>query len=217
MPTFNVPDHVVFGPAGNGKDLSYGDVRAMQTQDRVAALRRRHEAWLVDQSKALAASAGSPFPLAVMTCIGMEALGLIAFGPGSKLKDPFVAVATVVDSRFTLPLSATFKANLVARWAVTLDPDARPGAVGSHADLLYFFFRNSMVHGFRGRGVFLTGDETSDMSVQDADGTMTLNPWWLWARYEKAVTVTFDEIESSTASSSAKRASAERHLALMLS
>jgi hypothetical protein len=217
MPTYNVPDPVVFGPTGKGPDFNYGQVRGLLPQAQIEALRLRHEAWLVAQAKILADSGSSPFPLAVMTCVGMEALGLVAFGPGGALKDPFVAVAGLMDARFAAPVSPTFKTNLVNRWTTTQDPEAKPGRVTTNAELLYFFFRNSMIHGFRGRGVFLTGDETQDFVVKEPEGTMILNPWWLWRSYEAAVTTVFNEIVANDASKSPKRANAEQHLALMLS
>lgn len=216
---FNVPDNVCFGPDGRGGDFNYGQVRALAPnhQLQIEALRRRHEAWLVAQSKVLATTASSPFPLAVMTCVGMEALGLLAFGPGSKPRDPFLAVAGIMDARFAAAVSQTFQSNLAERWATTLDSMAKPDSVTTNAQLLYFFFRNSLVHGFRGRGVFLTGDETQDFVTREAEGTMILNPWWLWRSYEAAVTAIFNEIVGSSASASTKRCAAEAHLKLMLS
>ena len=217
MATFNIPDIVCFGPDGRGGDFNYGHVRALSPQLQIEALRLRHEAWLVAQSSVLATSASSPFPLAVMTCVGMEALGLLAFGSSAKQRDPFLAVAAIMDARFAVAVSPTFQSNLAKRWAATLDSDAKPNSVTTNAELLYFFFRNSLMHGFRGRGVFLTGDETQDFVTRDAEGTMVLNPWWLWRSYEAAVTATFNEIVGSSASASAKRRAAEDHLKLMLS
>jgi hypothetical protein len=217
MATFNVPDNVCFGPDGRGGDFTYGQVRALASQLQIEALRLRHEAWLVAQSRVLATTGSSPFPLAVMACVGMEALGLLAFGSAAKQRDPFLAIAASMDARFAAAVSPTFQSNLVKRWAATLDSDAKPNSVTTNAELLYFFFRNSLMHGFRGRGVFLTGDETQDFVTRDAEGTMILNPWWLWRSYEATVTATFNEIVGSSASASAKRRAAEDHLKLMLS
>ena len=217
MPTFNVPDKVCFGPNGHGGDFGYDQVRLLPTQSQIEALRLRHEAWLVAQSRTLATSASSPFPLAVMTCVGMEALDLLAFGQGAKQRDPFLAVAAIMDARFAAAVSPTFQSNLANRWATTLDSDAKPNSVTTNAELLYFFFRNSLIHGFRGRGVFLTGVETQDFVTHEAEGTRIWNPWWLWRSYEAAVTATFNEIVGSSSSASAKRRAAEAHLKLMLS
>lgn len=214
MATTNVPDHVIFGPGGG--DLNYGDVRALPLQLRIEALRRRHEAWLVDQSKHLAASAASPFALAVMTCVGIEALGLIAFGEGADLRDPFVAVLDEMDARFRKPLSANFKAAFDARWAGTLDKKAKAASNGTAAEFLYVSFRCSMIHGYRGRAVFLTGDETSSVSLDETEGTMALNPWWMWKRYEDVVKSSFDEIVNASLTPNPKRAHAVQRLALML-
>jgi hypothetical protein len=73
-----------------------------------------------------------------------------------------------------------------------------------------------MIHGYRGRAVFLTGDETTSVLLQDADGTMALNPWWLWKRYEEVVKSNFDAIVNAAVTPNPKRTNAERRLALML-
>ena len=62
MAIFNVPDNVCFGPDGRGGDFDYGQVRALALtpQLQIEALRLRHEAWLVAQSRVLATTASSP-------------------------------------------------------------------------------------------------------------------------------------------------------------
>lgn len=213
-PSHNVPDHVVFGPRASGGDLTYGEVRALNRQEQVEALRRRFEKWLVGQSQPIADSGASPFPLAVMTCVGIEALGQIAFGPGSAQKDPFVSVAPLLDARLGNPLTPAFLSVFNSRWATRLDPQANPARVSSVGELLYTFFRNSMIHGYRGRGVFLSEDEVADMAVNETEGTMTVNPSWLWRRYGEVATTVFDKIESSA--DAGMRARAEDYLAMML-
>lgn len=219
MATFNVPDHVCFGPDGRGGDFNYGQVRALTPQLQIEALRRRHAAWLVDQSKPLAASGASPFPLAVMACVGMEALGQIAYGAGPNVRDlsyPFVHVAREMDSLFSTTLTPAFSAAFTSRWSSTLDPKARTASVGDTASLLYMFFRNSMIHGYRGRAVFLTADETSSVKLDETEGTMALNPWWMWRRYEDVVKSSFDDIVNASRTPNPKRAHAVQRLALML-
>jgi hypothetical protein len=212
--THNVPDHVVFGPKASGGDFTYGEVRALNRQEQVEALRRRFEKWLIGQSEPIAESGASPFPLAVMTCVGIEALGQIAFGPGSALRDPFVSVAPLLDSRLGNALTATFLSALNARWATRLDAKADPAWVATVGELLYTFFRNSMIHGYRGRAVFLSEDQVADLALNETEGTMTVNPSWLWRCYVEAATEVFDKIESS--SDARMRANAEGYLAIML-
>jgi hypothetical protein len=157
MATTNVPDHAIFGPGGG--DLNYGQVRALPLQLQIEALSRRHGAWLVEQSRPLAASAGSPFPLAVMAYVGMEALGQIAYGAGPNDRDlsyPFVQVAREMDPLFSATLTPAFRAAFDSRWTGALDLKAKTTSVGDAASLLYVFFRNSMIHGYRGRAVFLS-------------------------------------------------------------
>jgi hypothetical protein len=73
-----------------------------------------------------------------------------------------------------------------------------------------------MIHGYRGRAVFLTGDDTSSVVLQEADGTMALNPWWMWRSYEEVVKSSFDEIVNALLAQNPKRRTAELRLALML-
>lgn len=219
MATFNVPDRVCFGPDGRGGDFNYGQVRALTPQLQIEALRRRHGAWLVDQSKPLAANGASPFPLAVMACVGMEALGQIAFGAGPNPKDlsyPFVQVAREMDPLFAATLTPAFRAAFDSRWTGALDLKAKTTSVGDAASLLYMFFRNSMIHGYRGRAVFLTADETPSVKLEEPEGTMALNPSWLWKRYEDVVTSNFDDIVNASLTPNPKRANAVQRLALML-
>ncbi len=217
MATTNVPDHVIFGPGGG--DLNYDQVRALPLQLQIEALSRRHGAWLVEQSRPLAASAASPFPLAVMACVGMEALGQIAYGAGPNVRDlsyPFVQVAREMDPVFSATLTPAFNAAFTSRWSSTLDPKARTAYVGDTASLLYTFFRNSMIHGYRGRAVFLTANETSSVRLDETEGTMALNPWWMWKRYEDVVKSCFDDIVNASLTPNPKRAHAVQRLALML-
>lgn len=217
MATTNVPDHVIFGP-GSG-DLNYGQVRALPLQLQIEALARRHGAWLVEQSRPLHASAASPFPLAVMACVGMEALGQIAYGAGPNARDlsyPFVQVAREIDPLFAAPLTPAFRVAFDARWTGALDLKANTASVGDAASLLYVFFRNSMIHGYRGRAVFLTADDTSSVKLDEPEGTMALNPWWMWKRYEEVVKSNFDDIMNASLTPNPKRANAVQRLALML-
>ena len=50
------------------------------------------------------------------------------------------------------------------------------------AEVLYTFFRNSFIHGYYGRAVFLTGDDTQEVEFR-ADGCVLLHPWWFYERF----------------------------------
>lgn len=215
MAAHNVPDDVVFGPDPGGSPLTYGAVRKLNAQARVEVLRRRFEHWLVGQSEPLVKSGGSAFPLSVMTCVGMEALGVVAYHGDKR---PFQRVAARIDNRFADRLTSTFETNFRARWPFDARDWADATDMKTVGDVLYTFFRNSMVHGFRGRAVFLTEEdhESTDLTLREAEGTMILRPSWLWNRYVAVVGSTFDEIVRATAPGNAKRASAEKYVALML-
>jgi hypothetical protein len=76
-----IPDHVTFGPNEKGEPVSYGEVRCLDQDDRIVALKRRLDGFLLDQVSAFADNESgerrgwSPFPLAVMTCVAIESLG----------------------------------------------------------------------------------------------------------------------------------------------
>jgi len=80
-----VPDSVCFGPAENGEELNYGQVRALAEDEQFCALNRRFDSFFVSQVDELARIENnkrlvySPFPLFLMTCVGIETLGKILF------------------------------------------------------------------------------------------------------------------------------------------
>ena len=113
-----VPDEIVFGPDPSDPDhkseLNYGNVRALRSDlERVKALRARIQKFLVEQSAPMAREVYAPFPLAVITCVGIEALGQIRFGDKGHGGIHFQDVLSVMDSRFSAPLDSRFKPSRV--------------------------------------------------------------------------------------------------------
>ena len=78
-----VPDPVHFGPAADNSGLTYGQVRVMNQEEQFQALQRRFNRFFLEQVGELTKSNGgkrlvySPFPLFVMTCVGIETAGKI--------------------------------------------------------------------------------------------------------------------------------------------
>jgi hypothetical protein len=88
-----IPDEVVFGPdPGTGK-LTYGEVRKLDDEGKLKALKRRLDGFFVAQVDELGktetgpAKVYSPFPLALLTCVGIETLGQVMYHDESKGKD----------------------------------------------------------------------------------------------------------------------------------
>ena len=54
------------------------------------------------------------------------------------------------------------------------------------AQVLYTFLRNSFIHGYYRRAVFLTGDDTQDVQFR-ADGCVLIHPWWFYERFSTLV------------------------------
>ena len=81
-----VPDSVIFGPASESGEFTYGAVRKLQEEEQLRALQLRLGKFFISQVDELAKPAGgpskvySPFPLFLMTCVGMETLGKVFFG-----------------------------------------------------------------------------------------------------------------------------------------
>jgi hypothetical protein len=100
------------------------------------------------------------------------------------------------------------RVRLAVDWRTDLK--AKTTSVSDAASLLYVFFRNWMIHGYRGRAVFLTADETSSFKLEEPEGTMALNPGWLWKRYEEVVASNFDYIVNSSLTPNPKRADGPR-------
>jgi hypothetical protein len=127
-----------------------------------------------------------------MTCVAIETLGQVMYGARNRegenrQKDCFVAVARALDKNFSRQLNTTIKTQLETRWK-----DKEVSKCSNAADLLYHFFRNSMIHAYRGHAVYLT--ETDTQTWMFGDGCMLLNPYWFWEAYKIRYQELFDEI-----------------------
>jgi hypothetical protein len=196
-----VPDDVIFGPAEGGGASNYGQIRAMSESDRRKALKRRLDSWLIDQtSELLFDKSGerkvyAPFPLVVMSCIAIESLGQIFFGARNRnsegvQKDCFVAIAKQIDQKFSRQLTLEFKEKLSRRW-----PGKDFAECNNFADLLYKFFRNTLIHSYQGYGVYITEDDTP--SCIESNGFIVINPNWLWNSVCKCYSKLWKELDKA--------------------
>jgi hypothetical protein len=182
-----IPDAVVFGPSPDGTPCTYGDVRAMNSSERLGALKRRLDSWLIAQTRELArdehqdTKVDSPFPLAVMTCVACEVAGQVFYGAHNReaegtQRDCFIAVARAVHKQFSRQLTQKFRQHLANRW-----PNLDLHDCTTIAHLIYRSFRNSLIHAYQGIAVYLTADETDSFRLDD--GFLILNPYWFWEAF----------------------------------
>ena len=108
-----VPDHVIFGPDNSSGRFTYGEVRAMAQFDQHHALKGRMDTFFIAQVKELAKSDDdsrkvyAPFPLFLLTCVGIETLGKVLYRP-KKMNDE------------EMDLERSFKKHKLGRWNVGL-------------------------------------------------------------------------------------------------
>ena len=126
-----VPDDVYFGPKEDCSGQFYGEVRAFKEEDQFRALERRFNHLFLGQVGELArCNEGkrivySPFPLFVMTCVGIETTGKIFFsrapGKGEKEEDVqrlgFMEICKGIHSHFSRPPNKNQKKEYDALWA----------------------------------------------------------------------------------------------------
>jgi hypothetical protein len=194
-----IPDEVVFGPWPDGTSGTYGQVRAMNAGERLQALRRRLDMWLIKQTRQLAAGedgrtkVDSPFPLAVMTCVACEAAGQVFYGAHNReaegtQRDCFVAIGHALHPHFSRQLTQDFRQRLAARW-----PDLNLQDCTTIGHVIYRFFRNSLIHAYRSQAVYLTADETDAWRLDD--GFLVLNPYWFWGAFSARYDALWNEVE----------------------
>lgn len=201
-----VPDDTVFGPKPNDGNQTYGEVREQNEQQRIQSLKLRLDDWLIAQT---GHSVKAPFSLALLTCVAIECLGHVFLSPIGKSKDDgqrvFKDVMGKVDPRFNCPMEKGFLKALKQRWPRL---EFRQGMYAS--DVVWKFFRTSMSHGYRARGVYLTGDETSAWKY--ADGYLKLNPFWLWKELQRVYEGLFNEALNEELRDNPSRKSSVRYI-----
>jgi len=166
-------------------------VRAMIEEDQFHALQRRFSRFCLEQIGDLTRSAGgkrlvhSPFPLFVMTCVGIETAGKIFFwrspARGESEEDVqrlgFIQVCKGIDAHLSRPLTAQHKAEYDSLWGAGAHRFAQ-----SYGTIVYRLGRNTMIHGYRGKGVFITDDPAVPSWAMHAGG-VALNPYWFFGRF----------------------------------
>lgn len=104
-----VPNQTIFGVDENEASINYGTVRQITDEDRlIILLKLRIEVFFIGQVKPL--ETVSPFPLSVMTCIGVETLGEITIAESSDDNGiQFKKILGKFDTNLTKTLTKTEK------------------------------------------------------------------------------------------------------------
>jgi hypothetical protein len=175
-----VPDKVIFGIDTLGNSIDYGFVRKVTDDNElINLLKLRLKAFFIDQVQSLQNSK-SAFPLTTMTCVGIETLGKIFV---KENKDDtsfqFVEIIKKTHQKFGGKLNKTYKQKLQEIWA---EKDLKN--IDNFGKLTYRFFRNTMIHGYQGKGVFLSYEDTKNIVVDDEFAFITINPDWFWNSFK---------------------------------
>lgn len=144
----------VFGPGfpGHSGAVSTDELKGLAVLDRANAFKARMDRFFKEQVGMFAPpNPPADFPLVIMTCVGIEALGAYKYGDlshpkaktrGRRVKDRhFQHIIEDIDPGFKDAAEAP-------------DPPNR-----ALSDFVYEGFRNSLIHGFYGKWVFIAGDE----------------------------------------------------------
>jgi hypothetical protein len=177
-----VPDAVRFAHT-DSEILTYGDVRKLVGEQRLLALKKRFDHWLIRQTNELSKRDESgtglvdaPFPLLILSCVTLETLGGVFFDDGAKReeREVFEKAAIFSDSKLKGPMIKGFLAKMRSLW-----PGSDLSGVQSASDVIYKFFRNSMIHGYRARGAYITGKIHPKAWAYD-DGYILIHPDNFW-------------------------------------
>jgi hypothetical protein len=175
-----------FGPGFEGHlgSVYANELKTMTPRERVRAFKARVDDYLIKQTDLLATKESwTPFPLTIMTCVGIELIGSYKYGdPGNNSNKHFQLFTHKIDRDFALEKP-------------TPDGNALP-----LSDFLYSAFRNSFIHGYRGKWVFITHDpqEAEKWIYSLNEKYLVLNVYWLYKEFKRAYNEYFDHLLSAT-------------------
>ncbi|MFM9945614.1 MAG: hypothetical protein ACKVQB_10330 [Bacteroidia bacterium] len=193
-----VPHQTFFGVDENGNAINYGFVREIIDEDRlIKLLKQRIQIFFVGQVEPLIKA--SPFPLSIMICIGIETLGeitVLANADDNGIQ--FKKILGKFNSGFSKRLTISQKELIRKNW-----PEKDTEKIQSLADLFYKYYRNTMIHGYRGKGVFLSSE--LDILYTFKDGFLVINPDLFWFRFKEIFDLVFDQLIKDRKNGSGER------------
>lgn len=213
-----VPHEAYFGPAETGDGLKYGDVRELPEEERFRALKRRLDTLFIGQVNEIAKMEDdnkAPFPLFLMTCVGIEMLGKVFYmqkpsagrGEDDIQKEGFLEVCNRIHPHFSRTLNKEIKKAYDHLWGIGEHEKVRPFSI-SH--IIYRFGRNTMIHGYRGKGVYLHNGKKLEWEIYL--GAPLLNPYWFWKSFVRCYNKLWDEFNANAEPTNPLRISAGLYL-----
>jgi hypothetical protein len=175
-----VPDKVIFGIDSLNKPIDYGLVRQVKDDNElINLLRLRLRVFFIDQVQILQNSR-SAFVLATMTCIGIETLGEI-FIKENKDDTSYQFVETIkkVHQMFGRKPNKKFDNELKHIWS---EKDLKN--LNNYGKIVYRFFRNTMIHGYQAKGMFLSYEDTNNIEIDEEFAFLKINPDWFWNNFK---------------------------------
>jgi hypothetical protein len=185
-----IPDSVIFGPDETGRPINYGYVRSVKDENElIELLKLRLKTFFIDQVEPLLSSRCA-FPLTTMACIGIETMGSVFI---SEKKDDasfqFVETIKKIDQFFGRKPNKKYHAKLQTIW-----PGKDLKNIDNFGKLIYRFFRNTMIHGYQAKGMFLSWETTHKIEIDETFAFITLNPKWFWEIFKDFFDRKFEEI-----------------------
>ena len=176
----------IFGPgiAGHPNQVEMRELKKFDVLQRAKAFRARTDAFFIRQVDVFQTQdPWAPFPLAVMTCVGIEMLGSYKYGDArADANNHFKKVLEEMDGGF-LTINAT--------------PDGRSEKLSY---FVYQGFRNSLAHGFYGKWVFITHKrrESTTFKYSPKKCLVVLNVYWFYQRFKEVYELYFRDLLAAT-------------------
>lgn len=188
-----IPDETIFAPAFGGKHIDYGYVRSITDDtELINLLYLRLKGFFVEQVQPLQ-DHRSAFPLMTMTCVGIETLGQIFITEDKDDKSwQFVEVLKKIHQVFGRKPNKKYFERLKEIWE-----EKELAKLDSLGKIVYRFFRNTMVHGYQAKGMFLSYEDTSSIEIKDESAFMTVNPDWFWNNFKLYFEAVFEDTKKA--------------------
>jgi len=163
----------IFGPGfpGHPQSVEMKELKKFDAVRRAQAFKARVDAFFMSQVDVIQdKSPWAPFPLAVMTCVGIEMVGSYKYGDAlGDANGHFKLFLKDMDSRFGV---------------------RKPTPTGIQEELAVFIykgFRNSLAHGFYGKWVFITHDnaKAATFKYSTRPKLVVLNVYWFYKKFKE--------------------------------
>jgi hypothetical protein len=205
-------DEIIFGRGKKNGDANVTLKEAHRLymtesyEDFVDVMKRRFDSFLIAQIDEVSEieKTWSPFVLASMICIAIEAISCLMYrnkDPRKRFKKLLREISGDFDTKIKkhFNFARTIHHKLSGKF-LRLFYDGNL----TYSDLIYFEFRNSMIHGYVGRNVFLEHktDKCEKMKLRENLGGLVLNPYWLWREFKKLYEEFWKDIRNKVVSKS---------------